>query len=80
MAQVVEQLDITGILTRQITLSSTPLIPSEVAVDPVGGPAQIYGQDFSVAGNILSWNIVGSDIQRVVEDGYTTVIRVIYEA
>ena len=79
MAQVVEQRDITGILAGQITLASTPAVPSEVAVDPVGGPAQRYGADFTVAGNILTWNIPGSDILRVVTGGYPTIIRIIYE-
>ena len=80
MAQVIEQIDVTGIATYEVALSNTPLLPSEVAVDPVGGPAQIYGADFIVTGNMLQWNIVGSDIKRVVDGGYNTILRIIYEA
>jgi hypothetical protein len=80
MAQVVEQIDVTGNVTREVTLASTPLLPSEVAVDPVGGPAQVYGADFEVVGDKLRWDIPGSDILRVVEGGFDTTLRVIYEA
>ena len=82
MAQVVEQIDVTGNLTRQVALAQVPLSPTEVAVDPVGGPAQVYGMDFTVAGNLLMWSIAGSDIMRVVEDprNFTVILRVIYEA
>lgn len=83
MAFQVETHDITGNLTGEITLAYAPVSPTEVAVDPIGGPAQVYGEDFTVSGETLTWNIVGSDILQVVTEGvsigYNTTVRIMYE-
>lgn len=79
MALEVEEFTVTGSVTHQVTLSYTPVNPVDVAVDPIGGPAQVYGTDFLVTGDVLTWNLVGSDILQVVTDGYPTKLRVLYE-
>jgi hypothetical protein len=86
MAIEVEEIDVTGSSTHNVTLTYTPLSPTEVAVDPVGGPAQVYGVDFEVTGQVLNWDLPSSDIKQVVADnptGYPNgdpiVLRVLYE-
>lgn len=80
MALQVEEHVVTGSTTHTLTLNKTPTNPSEVAVDPIGGPAQVYGSDFTVEGRTLSWNLPNSDIKSVVLLGVPTVLRVIYDS
>jgi hypothetical protein len=49
------------ISNKSLTLLNTPLAASLVAVDAIGGGAQDYGIDFTVTGNILSWNGLALD-------------------
>lgn len=83
MALVVEEIDITSFIgDGRVTLEYTPSDPAEVAVDPVGGPAQVLGEDFIVVGNELIWDdpsIADSDIKGVLNDGYDVVLRVQYD-
>lgn len=80
MAWEVEQIDVTPFKAiGKCTLLHTPIKPTEVCVDPDGGPAQMYGRDFVVSGNELSWNIPASDIKGVLADGYSVSLRVQYE-
>lgn len=60
------------ITAKQITLAATPGTATQVIVDVIGGSSQIYGTDFSVSGNILTWNGLGmeailsaSDVLRI---------------
>jgi hypothetical protein len=46
---------------KTLTLSETPSDPTKVKVFAVGGPVQIYGVDFSVVGDALTWNGLGLD-------------------
>lgn len=46
---------------KQLTLAHTPAAPSEVMVDIIGGGAQEFATDFTVASNILDWNSLGLD-------------------
>lgn len=46
---------------KQVTLNTTPLSPSTVIVTPEGGIPQINGIDYTIAGNILSWDGLGLD-------------------
>lgn len=48
-------------LAKQITLLATPGIPSEVVLDIQGGGAAFYGTDFTISGNILTWNGLALD-------------------
>ena len=38
-----------------VTLSYTPTSPEVVTLDVISGSAQVYGEDYSVTGNLLSW-------------------------
>jgi hypothetical protein len=81
MAIEVEQITLTpGIISaRKLTLTHTPVSSTEVAVDPIGGPAQEYGVDYSVSLNEVSWGI-GSDIDSIANTpGSTVILRIIYE-
>jgi hypothetical protein len=55
------------VLTQQdisnkfIVLNDSPLFPGGVELTPGGGIPQINGIDFSVTGNILSWDGLGLD-------------------
>lgn len=53
------------------TLSSVPIDPEDVSLDPVGGPAQNYGTDFTVSGDVLTFpsdlNISGNYISDPYE-------------
>lgn len=44
------------IAAKQITLSNFPGTPALVSLDQIEGSAQQFGIDFTVSGNILSWN------------------------
>ena len=79
MKMEVEEYDVTGYINNQVTLNFTPSSAADVAVDPIGGPAQVLGIDFVVEGKILKWDLPNSDIKQVVDDGYPVVLRVIYE-
>ena len=77
----VEQIDLTPVMiaARQVVLAYTPASTTEVAVDPIGGPAQEYGVDYSASSNVVSWGI-GSDIDSIANTpGSTVVLRIIYE-
>jgi hypothetical protein len=56
------------ISANQLTLTSTPTIPTNVKVDVVGGCAQANGVDFTVSGNILSWASLGMATAISVND------------
>lgn len=60
----VEYRTITGpeAAAKQLTLSVTPGAASKVLVDALGGTAQEYGVDYTVAGSILSWSGLGLDL------------------
>ena len=79
MKMEVEEHDVTGITANRINLVYTPVNPNDVAVDPIGGPAQVMGIDFVVEGKVLNWDLPNSDIKQVVAGGYNVVLRVIYE-
>jgi hypothetical protein len=85
MAFEIEQHDVTGATGCYIVLGYPPTRPIDVAVDPVGGPAQVYGMDFVAYGvpgltGVLSWGGQTSDpsgltgtssIRQVVLDQFT---------
>jgi hypothetical protein len=65
-----------------VTLQYTPLNANEVSFDPIGGPAQVLGQDYLVIGNRLYWDhasIPSSDIKEVVLGGFVIDARIMYE-
>lgn len=84
MALEVEEIDITPYHPSPgyVELAFSPVNANMVAVDPVGGPAQLVDRDFKVIGNQLIWNhgtLPLSDIKGVLDDGHNVVVRVVYE-
>lgn len=51
----------TDIDNKYITLITTPLVPQALTIVPAGAPEQLYGIDYQIVGNILSWNGLGLD-------------------
>ena len=49
-------LDALNISSSSITLSHTPTDASTVTLDVISGSAQIYGEDYNVSANVLSWD------------------------
>jgi len=60
---IVERLELNqgDINNKFVTLASTPLRSSAVIVTPEGGISQVYGIDFIIIGNKLSWSDLGLD-------------------
>ena len=56
------------ISAKQITLPTTPAVPTLVVLDVIGGPPQVYGQDFQVVGSILTWNGLNLENEINVND------------
>lgn len=44
------------ISAKQLTLPSTPTVPTRVIIDVRGGTCQVYGIDFTVSGDIVDWD------------------------
>ena len=65
---------IADVLTGQISLALAPFDPSSTVVDIIGEGAQLYGTDFTVTGNILSWS--GRGMASVISAG--DVLRIQY--
>lgn len=59
---------------KEITLDNTPPDPTKVTLDIVSGTSQEYGTDYTVAGDVLSWDGLGLDVTLHEGDK----IRVIY--
>jgi len=66
--------DATDISNKYTLLAQTPYAVTEVALDIIGGCAQIYGTDYTVSGTQLGWNGLGLDGVIAADDN----IRVFY--
>lgn len=51
----------TELSDKFVTLAHNPANPTTVLCDIIGNTGQIYGVDFSVSGNQLSWDTLGMD-------------------
>lgn len=49
------------IINKYIILETTPTSPEDVLLTPEGGLLQLYGQDYTVSANHLSWDGLGLD-------------------
>lgn len=60
---LVERIELTNqnIADKFVTLSATPMVPSMVFLTVEQGITQINGVDFTVTGNVLSWDGLGLD-------------------
>lgn len=52
---------ITNVTQKKVSLSDTPLFPSNVTLLIMGGIHQLNGTDFEVVGNEVRWNSLGLD-------------------
>jgi hypothetical protein len=62
----------TDITNKYITLSTSPTTANKTRFYVEGGPEQIYGIDFTVSGNELSWN--GLTLDGILESGDRVVV------
>lgn len=53
---------------KQLTLAETPVDPTNVMVDILGGCAQQYGVDYTVTGSTLSWTGLALDGELAAAD------------
>lgn len=67
----------TDILNKEITLSRTPAQADMTMWDVISGSAQVYSDDFTVTGNVLSWN--GKDPETFLQVGDICRVLYIYE-
>lgn len=59
---------------KQLTLLSIPPAVDKVTLDLVGGTSQQYGLDFTISGDVLSWD--GLALETVLTEGDK--LRIIY--
>jgi hypothetical protein len=59
---------------KEITLGGIPPVVEKVTLDLVGGTSQQYGLDFTVSGQVLSWD--GLALETVLTEGDK--LRIIY--
>lgn len=52
---------------KQLTLAMTPSQPTLVILGIASAPTQVYGTDFTVSGNILSWS--GTALDGILSTG-----------
>ena len=57
----------TDITNKYVTLTNTPTQPAETQMTILGGILQIYGFDFTVSGNQLTWS--GTDLDGWLSAG-----------
>lgn len=82
MAIEVEEIDITPYkVAGKVALQYDPIPGTSVAVDPIGGPAQVEGEDFNLILETreITWDLVDSDIKAVLDEDIDVILRVVYE-
>ena len=62
------------ITAKEVSLAQAPIAPSDVLLDVVGGTAQVWSTDFTIAGSVLSWD--GLVLEGILEAG--DILRVHY--
>ena len=74
----VEQITVTSgnILSSSFTLGSTPTLPAQTMLFPLGGPIQSYGVDYQITGNVLSWFGLGLATKIEVGDRFVVHYKV----
>lgn len=70
-------LTLTDASNRYIPLGGTPITPTNVAMDTIGGTAQALNGDFAVDGTMVKWDspVYGLYTQLAASDK----IRIIYD-
>jgi len=67
----------TDATNKYVTLDGTPVSSSSVALDVIGGTAQMYTTDFIVSGITVDWSGRGLDTTAPLVAG--DLLRVIYD-
>lgn len=57
---------------QQITLTDLPIAASQVIFMVQGAPTQVYSDDYTVSGNVLSWAGLGLD--SLIAAGDTVIV------
>lgn len=55
------------IANKFVTLSTMPAAPTQAQMTILGGVLQVYGTDYTISGNTLSWN--GTDLDGFLTSG-----------
>jgi hypothetical protein len=71
------QLNSTDTSNHYVALAGTPLSPTNVALDTIGGTAQAINGDFGVDGTKVKWDSTSYTLFSQLNDGDS--IRVIYD-
>lgn len=63
----------TNITNKNVQLTISPEVPSAVLLFPEGGIVQRYGVDYTISGDILSWDGLGLD--NFLEEGEFLIVK-----
>jgi len=64
----------TDILNKYVTLTATPVTPATTVLSVVGGPVQVYGNDYQIiGGNQLNWS--GLFLDGVLSSGDILIVQ-----
>lgn len=72
--QVSHILILSDVENKEFTISPSPVVPSEVVVDIVGGSPQRFGEDYEIIGDKFNWDGLGLDGTLSIGD----IIRLAY--
>lgn len=72
--QVSHTLILSDVENKEFTISPSPMVPSEVVVDIVGGSPQRFGEDYEIIGDKFNWDGLGLDGTLSIGD----IIRLAY--
>jgi len=66
-------------IANGVELGSIP-IPNSIDVQPVGGPTQQFGVDYTVSGNLITFNtdVSGNLLGDLLSDGDVVIIKYVY--
>lgn len=66
---VVEYVTLSGaqIASAEINLMHTPMTANQVTLDIISGSAQVFGDDYTVSGSVLSWS--GKSLESLLVEG-----------
>lgn len=54
-------LDLAAVTAKSVTLANAPLTANQVMLDVISGGPQVYSEDFTISGSLLSWSGLALD-------------------